>query len=531
MEHHVRVHHDLSIRTTENTMKNSAEQRLASTNHPLVYEVNARVLLRALEEETGEQQTLGDIPDSVLNQWEDLGFDAIWMMGVWTPSAIGVEIARTHEGLQQEYKRTLPDWSAEDVAGSPYAVKSYTVPPKLGGDQGLIHLRKRLRERGMALFLDFVPNHTARDHHWVGRHPEFYINGATGDATRQPAYYFVTGTDAGESVLAYGRDPNYPGWTDTAQLNIFNPATRRALVVALQKIASMCDGVRCDMAMLLLNEVFRWTWHDRTGSSNEGVTEEFWAEAIATIKAEHPAFLFIAEAYWDKEWQLQQLGFDFTYDKKMYERLSREGAASVYDHLKAEMEYQRRSVRFIENHDEQRAAQAFSPEPWHRAAATVMLTVPGMVLLHEGQLDGRRVKLPVQLNRRPAEEEAPHVRAFYERLLTTIGHPVFRKGTWELLRVKPAWYDNFTSFNFLAYMWRLEGEGTRLIVVNYAPHIGQCYIELNLEGIKGASIEFRDLLGPASYVRERNALMTKGMYFDLPGYAVHVFDIMPHGMR
>jgi hypothetical protein len=529
MEHHVALDHDLSIRTTEELMTKVKEQRLASTSHPIVYEVNTRVLVRELEQRTGERVTLGTIPDAVLDEWADFGFDAVWLMGVWTTGDIGVAIARSHEGLQTEFRHALPDYRTEDIVGSPYAVKAYTVAAALGGDQGLLHLRKRLRDRGLSLFLDFVPNHTARDHHWVTRHPEYYVHGASDDDQRQPDYFFKTASANGEVVLALGRDPNFPGWTDTAQLNIFNPATRHAMIVTMQKIASMCDGIRCDMAMLLLTEVFRNTWGDLAlGAGTDVPEQEFWSEAIRSVKNDFPSITFLAEAYWEKEWQLQQLGFDYTYDKKLYERLSREGAAAVYDHLKAEKEYQRRSVRFIENHDEQRAAQLFIPEAWHRAAATVIATVPGMALVHEGQLDGRRVRVPVQLNRRVVEEDTPHVRSFYDRLFATVTHPVFRKGTWELLRVKPAWYDNFTSYNFLAYMWRLEEVGTRLIVVNYAPHIGQCYIELNLEGLKGASIEFRDLLGTASYVRERNALSTKGMYFDLPGYGLHLFEVVSH---
>ena len=495
--------------------------------HPLVYEVNTRVLLNGLSSETQEPVTLASIPDGILDEWASFGFDAVWMMGVWTTGTIGLQIARGDENLRQSYKTVLPDFVDDDVVGSPYAVKAYTVPAHLGGVRGLLTLRKKLRQRGLSLFLDFVPNHTARDHQWVSRHPHYYINGREGDEVQQADLYFKMKTGKAHSVLAYGRDPNYPGWTDTAQLNIRNPETRKAMLATLKKIASVCDGIRCDMAMLLLSDVFEKTWGEKSvPSGSEPAVGEFWAEAIRTVRGDFPEFKFLAEAYWDKEWQLQQLGFDYTYDKKLYERLSREGAASVYDHLKAERDYQLKSVRFIENHDEQRAAQTFGSEPWHLAAATIMSTVPGMALYHEGQLTGMKVKLPVQLGRRPSEAPSQALSSFYKKLIPLVADPVFRVGQWKLLHARPAWHENYSWTDFLAFWWQEEKHGARLIVVNYAPHVGQCYIELPLESFESSSIEFRDLIGTAVFSRERSKLVTRGMYFDLPSYGFHVFEVV-----
>ncbi len=517
------------VMTSERNMKKDPDFRITTTLHPLVYEVNTRVLLNQLSTKAGKEITLGTIPEEMLDGWAKLEFDAIWMMGVWTTGKIGLDMARGHEGLQQDYGCTLSDLTEKDIVSSPYAVKAYTVSAGLGGELGLTQLRRKLRQRGLGLILDFVPNHTARDHQWVSKHPEYYISGKDGEEVLQPELYFKTTTARGHAVLAYGRDPYYPGWTDTAQLNFRHPETRKAMLTTLKKIASLCDGVRCDMAMLILADVFEKTWGDRSLPVGcEPAAGEFWSEAIRTVKEDVADFKFIAEAYWDREWQLQQLGFDYTYDKKLLERLSREGASAVYDHLKAEPDYQRRSVRFIENHDEQRAATAFESEPWHFAAATVMSTVPGLALYHEGQLTGSRVKLPVQLGRRPNEVGSPRIKSFYSKLLPIVSHPVFRHGQWRLLHVKPAWQDNYTWTNFLAFWWTAKVHGTRLIVVNYAPHVGQCYIELTLDGIEGSSIEFRDLIGSANFVRERAALAAKGMYFDLPGYNLHIFEVVPH---
>ena len=141
------------------------------------------------------------------------------------------------------------------------------------------------------------------------------------------------------------------------QLNGFDPGLRRASIRTVLAIAGQCDGIRCDMAMLLLNKIFEGTWGRRAGQRPEA---EYWTEIIPTVRESHPDFLFIAEAYWDREWELQQLGFDYCYDKRLYDRLELGDPQSVRLHLGADPAYQAKLVRFIENHDEPRAAAIFS---------------------------------------------------------------------------------------------------------------------------------------------------------------------------
>ena len=499
---------------------------LAQSSHRVMYEVNTRILLQELSKRQGKQITLESIPDATIEEWAALGFDAIWLMGVWSTGKVGLEIARDFPGLQNEYRAVLPDFTPADVVGSPYAVTAYTVAPAMGGDAALRKLRKRLADRGMGLVLDFVCNHTARDHAWVLQHPDYYVGGTEQQARDDPASYFTASTEKGSRVIAFGRDPSFPGWTDTAQLNHLHRGARKALIDTLGKIAEQCDGVRCDMAMLMLSEVFDRTWGDAAKlAGGETAAGEFWQEAIAATRRLSPGFVFIAEAYWNLEWQLQQLGFNYTYDKTLYDRLLREGAASVRDHLRGEMPFQMHSLRFVENHDEPRAASALPSEPWHFAAASVASTVPGMVLFHDGQLEGRRVKIPLQLRRRPEEQPSQRTPVFYRRLLSCINDPVFRQGEWRMLHARPGWHDNSTWQNFLAFWWQDKTIGARLVVVNYAPHNGQCYIELPIDQIKASPVEFHDLMGEAIYVRERSGLESKGMYFDLPGYGIHIFKV------
>jgi hypothetical protein len=178
---------------------------------------------------------------------------------------------------------------------------------------------------------------------------------------------------------------------------------------------------------------------------------EYWAELITAVKNRHPGFLFIAEAYWDLEWNLQQLRFDFCYDKKLYDRLEHAPAESVRLHLCADMGYQNKLLRFIENHDEPRAAATFSPAK-ERVAALTMATLPGIKLFHEGQFEGRKVRPPVFLGRRPNEPVDQDLRTLYRRLLAAVDKPVFREGQWSLCE-RSGWPDNGSFQNLVAWSW------------------------------------------------------------------------------
>ena len=217
--------------------------------------------------------------------------------------------------------------------------------------------------------------------------------------------------------MAYGRDPYFSGWPDTLQLNYANPDVREAMARELEKIAGMCDGVRCDMAMLVLPDVFERTWGMRPHS--------FWPDAIARTRARQPDFLFMAEVYWDLEWTLQQQGFDYTYDKRLYDRLREGHARPVRDHFRADLDFQRRSARFLENHDEPRAAAAF-PQSIHKAAAVLTYFCPGLRFIHQGQMDGLRMKIPVHLSRGPKEAIDTELHEFYDRLLACLRSPAVR---------------------------------------------------------------------------------------------------------
>ncbi|HVY41271.1 MAG TPA: alpha-amylase family glycosyl hydrolase [Polyangia bacterium] len=460
-----------------------------SPRYPLLYQLNTRVLVGEAAATTGAAPTLDALPDALLGRAAARGFDWIWMLGVWQTGEAGRREALA-PAMRAEYARDVPDVREQDVAGSPFAIAGYDVAAALGGDAALARLRERLRARGLRVMLDFVPNHVALDHPWVDAHPEYFVAGSDDDLRREPGNYVRLRTARGERILAHGRDPHFPGWTDTLQLNYRHAGLREAMVDQLLRVADRCDGVRCDMAMLLEPEVFARTWSDRArpADGSPPVDAPFWPEAIARVRRQHPEFLFLAEVYWGLDWQLQQQGFDFTYDKTLYDRLRAGAADPVRAHLRAEPAFADRCARFLENHDEPRAAAVFPPDR-HRAAAALAYLLPGLRFFHEGQLEGRRARAPIQLTRRAPECPDPAVGALYDDLLALLARPLLRDGTWRLCDVGPAdtagdqagdqadgdqtargWRD------VIAFRWQL-GKQRMTVAVNYGPHPTACRID------------------------------------------------------
>jgi glycosidase len=247
---------------------------VALVRYPALFQINTRVWLTELRRTLGRPVTLDDVPDVALDRLAEQGFDWVWLLSVWQSGLAGQQISRSNHEWRREFQETLQDLQEDDIAGSGFAITGYTVHQALGGDAALARLRTRLRTRGLRLMLDFVPNHTALDHPWVEAHHEYYIPGTEQDLARAPQNYTWVKRQGGDLLLAHGRDPYFPGWPDTLQLNYGNPATQEAMIGELMKIAGQCDGVRCDMAMLVLPEVFARTW--------SLPSQPFWPQARRT---------------------------------------------------------------------------------------------------------------------------------------------------------------------------------------------------------------------------------------------------------
>ena len=92
--------------------------------------------------------TLATVPQEEWDSIAALGFDAVWLMGVWERSPAGIRIAMQHPGLQADFRRALPDFSEKDNVGSPYCVRRYLVDENLGGPRGWPLLARGSRTGG-----------------------------------------------------------------------------------------------------------------------------------------------------------------------------------------------------------------------------------------------------------------------------------------------------------------------------------------------------------------------------------------------
>jgi len=495
--------------------------RIHSLVHPLLYEINTRCWLNELSEAAGRTVTLANIPTSEFANWQRLGFTHIWLMGVWTTGLRARTEALESPDLRRAYDEVLPGWKEADVAGSPYSIAAYEVPRHLGGDSGLAKFREALHQHGMKLVLDFVPNHLGLDHAWLRDRPELFVQ-----SSGKQAGVFAQETKAGSRWIANGKDPYFPAWTDVAQLDYRRADTRKAMQELLLSVAGRCDGVRCDMAMLLLNEVFARTWQHLPASTPQA-EGEFWDIAIRAIKQAHPGFLFLAEVYWDLEAGMQSLGFDYTYDKHLYDDLIWARSVAAQSRLLSlRPEFVAACTHFLENHDEPRVATRLDLES-HRAAALVTLGMPGMRFLHEGQLAGARVKMPVQLARRPLEPVQSELAKMYEQLLGVLKQSAVGQGTGQLLAPRQAWPDNPTGQDFILVFWPAKSSAFELVVVNLSSHRSQCFAPLPVDGLAKHHWSVRDLLGTERYARVGSDLAQQGFYLDLPPRAAQLFQFEP----
>ena len=489
--------------------------------HPHLLEISAWPWLERLSREAGRLITLLDVPAACWDRIANDGFDYLFLMGVWRRSAIGREIARTEPGMVAEYGRALPGWIDSDVAGSPYCIQAYEPDERMGGWRGLEVARVQLHKRGVRLILDFVPNHTAFDHAWIAEFPERYVLGSAEDCERAPGDFRKITSRGRTFYVACGRDPYFPPWTDVAQLNYFNADTRNAMRATLQSVAAHCDGVRCDMAMLVFNDVFDRTWRRILRDRWEMPSTEFWRETTRMISSP----IYLAEVYWSLERRILDEGFQFAYDKGFLDTLHAPNRSQhLRDWLAASDPDPRRLCRFLENHDEPRSAAVLGEQL--PAALCVMATIPGMRFFFDGQRDGRRLRMPVQLGRWPDEVGDSRIQDLYDRVLDFAGDPLLHEGVWRILNVSNGGDDSWG--NLLAYCWHLE-DSVKVIVANLGDTTSQAAVDVAADLPAGAEFDFDDRLTGESYRWARDALSATGLWVRLPAGRAHLFTVRPVG--
>lgn len=436
-------------------------------SHPVLYQLNTRVYLTELSEHLGRRATLSDIPESFIEELSNRGVEILWLLSVWTTGPRSEAVSRQNADWIREYSHMLADLRTEDIGGSGFAIAEYKVSEQIGGPSSLQEFRIRLSRLGIRLMLDFVPNHSGLDNAWLCSHPEYFVAGSKELLAEQPQNYFTDETTG--KIFAHGRDPYFPGWTDTVQLDYSNLQLQEQMQNTLLSISDQCDAVRCDMAMLLVPRVFERTWGKQM--------PRFWNSAIHRVKTKHPGFAFMAEVYWDMEWELQEEGFDYCYDKRLYDRLRDHDHIGVRNHLRAEYSYQSKLARFLENHDEPRAASSFAPQH-HAPVAVATYLSAGLRFFQHGQWTGAKTKVSPHLIRGPKESIDDRIQECYTKITELLGDPIFHQGEWELLDVQRAWDENWSSDCLLAWTWRenaVDGTVSRVMmcIVNLAEHEAQ----------------------------------------------------------
>ena len=484
--------------------------------NPKLLEINTRIWIKRF----GENAKLSEVPEKYFEDIAEKGINIIWFMGIWKGCNSIIEKTCFGVDLVSSYSKCLNDWRKADIIGSPFAIDNYEINPLLGGIDDLLELKRKINSLGIKLLLDFIPNHFNASSDLIKTNPEIFLQGDK-DFFKRDSFTFFKNSNG--KIFAHGRDPLFPAWSDTIQINYFDEQARNFMIDKLLRLTDICDGVRCDMAILPLNNVFQNTWLgvlNKFGFNKPA--EEFWENAIKKVKEKNNDFIFLGEAYWDLEWQLQQLGFDFTYDKKLTDRLADNDINGIKAHLTADKEYQLKSTRFLENHDEPRAITKFGDQR-SMAAAVVISTIQGLKFYYDGQFEGKKIKVPVQLGREPKEKVLNYMKKFYDKILGITKHDIFVQGEWTQLVPLPAGNNNESFNNFFAWIWKNNIEA-RVIVVNYSDNESQCRIKFDLQS-KHDKIVLLDLLNDMKYDRYLSEINSVGLFIDLKAYNSHIFSI------
>ncbi len=487
-------------------------------SNPFLYEVNSRLFLNHVSHKHGRDLSLMDIPEEEWKSMEEAGFDLIWFMGIWQRSPGAKHEAISNNELCKRYEEVLPGWGIDNIDGSPYAIYNYRLDDNISNNNDLKTLTSRLNNIGLKLLVDFVPNHYALDTPLLRSNPDFFLQASRDNILQHPDWFYCP--DEGV-YFAHGRDPYFPAWSDTVQLNYFSLKTRAHMINELINICEVSNGVRCDMAMLLLNQVFEQVWGWLLPNSIRPQVE-FWAEAISTVKKIKPEFIFIAEAYWETGNTLLMLGFDYVYNKSLYDKLLFTSADEIRRFISTDSFPLQSSVNFIENHDEPPAIKVFGRDR-SLSAAIVISTLPGLRMFHQGQLQGNSVHVPVQMVTAPYETIDHDVQQFYTKLLKICDSPVFHYGKWIHLVPFQACEGSDSFKNILTWSWLYENT-MKIIAVNYSANRSQCRVKMPIIFEDGGPVTYNDELTCISYEASVDELNSDGLYIDLNSWQSNILN-------
>jgi len=363
-----------------------------------------------------------------------------------------------------------------------------------------------------------VPNHSAVDCVYTSTNPNYYIRAPKNvKPPYDPNHYLPNGIAYGSACGGCG------SWPDTAQFNYWDKGTRQIRLTELITVASMADAIRCDMAYLLLNDMFQQTWSAELSSwGYSRPATEWWADSIKALKQKYPNVILLGEVYSPWPAALQSVGFDYTYDKTLYDKLGAGNLDDIRNWLTSNsVSFTTHSAHFVANHDELRAADYFGS--WWRAdaAAMIMYTLPGLRFYWMWDMNGYKNKLDVHLRRELSEPSIGDVQNFYSRILKITNNDVFNYGDWVYLPVTGT-NDNW---RLIAYRWQYKDQ-KRLCVINYSDTDGSGYIQLtNADARNGNdTIPVTDLLSNQTYYRSARTMRTQGLFVVVNSWYAQIFQ-------
>ncbi|KAL0236855.1 hypothetical protein PCE1_000252 [Barthelona sp. PCE] len=482
-----------------------------------IFEQSAAPWLYALSQKYGTKITFANIPDAEINFIVDFKFDLLYLLGVWQKGEIGPNLDRNNPDILEDCHKLMDNCNPKvDIIGSPFSIVEFVVAEEFGGNEGLAVLRQQLKRHGVGLMLDYVPNHTALDSPNVEACPECYIRCPEGWDCDPEVYY--------KNGIAFGSSGKGDHWRDVAQLNYWEPKTMHYSINNMLAAASMCDALRVDMAMVVMNDNFENSWKpqlDAWGYSRP--TQEFWSYAIKQVKAKFGTYI-IGEQYWHSEGPLQNLGFDALYDKEnLLDDLKSLNVRSVSSYVGWRKRWMVHMVKFLGNHDEPTIWEEFHHNfQISKAAGMIAFTLPGPRFFWAGQMTGQKTRLKVQFLRRHLNPVDSDLFGFYQRLANVYAHPT--------LNQDPEYWTWIPTSNNNVVAWVWSSKVTKknvLVVVNYSGNDNQwesIKLDYKPDHAGGAAVEFKELISGTTYSRNIDDLRSTGLHVGLSKWTGQIFE-------
>lgn len=523
---------------------------------------------------------LDQIPDEELDKLACWGVTGLWLIGLWERSSASARIKQL--------------CGNPEAIASAYSLKDYRIADELGGETACQNLRERAWRRGIRLASDMVPNHMGIDSNWLYEHPDWFIsmpyspfpsysyNGenlsADARVSTQIEDHYYDRSDAAvvfkyhdnekgtDSYIYHGNDGTSMPWNDTAQLNYLNPEVREAVIQKILSIACNFPIIRFDAAMTLARRHFQRLWFPLPGGGcdipsrsefsltaeqfNEYMPQEFWREVVDRVAAEAPDTLLLAEAFWLMEsYFVRTLGMHRVYNSAFMNLLRDEDNAKYRQLIKNTLEFDpqilKRYVNFMNNPDEQTAANQFGKGDKYFGICTLLATMPGLPMLGHGQVEGFTEKYGMEYKRAYTDESPDQ--ALIDRHAWQI-FPLLKKRYLFSEAEQFYLYDFYTpdglvDENVFAYSNRSGDERALVVYHNKfgdttgwvrasAAFMDKGSGELRQHDLRAGLdlpvsrnhfVIFQDSITGLEYIRNCAEIAQKGLFVQLDAYRAHVF--------